>query len=70
MRTGSSPGSREAIELELGEAPLAADAVHDLQLAGAARHRPSEPPGPCGRFFGVARERNAAKVNVASRSHE
>jgi len=32
--------------LPLGQAPLAGNAIHDLQLLGAARHRPQQPLAP------------------------
>src|SRR5213078_4850964 len=33
----------EPVQLHLGQQPLAADPVHDLQLARPARRRPSQP---------------------------
>ena len=61
----------EPRELELGEAPLAGDAVHDLQVAGIAGDRAEEPAPPLGRLArrGLHWSR-ASSVSVASRSQQ
>ncbi len=42
-------------QLELGQPPLAADAVERLHLLGHARHRPEQPPPPGERLVAIAR---------------
>ena len=51
--------AREPVELELGQAALAPDAVHDLEVARVAGDGASQPPGPRRRFVVVARQQEA-----------
>ena len=44
----------QPVELDLGEPPFAADAVHDLELAGVAGDGSLQPTLPGARFFAVA----------------
>jgi len=63
---------RQPGELQLGEAPLAGDAVHDVELRGRAGSRAQQPLAPGARFVPVAgleerhqRERGVAQPAVA-----
>src|SRR6185295_4464038 len=46
----------EPADLELGEPPLAADAVHDLELPWRARHGAEQPALEVARLLGVTRD--------------
>ncbi len=44
----------QAVDFPFGEPPLAADAVHDLQLIGGAGNRAQQPFAPSPRLFVIA----------------
>ena len=64
--------ARQPVDDPFGKPPLAADAVHDLDLIGTAGHRPKQPFAPRLRFFVKAgihraeqRQRGVAQPAVA-----
>ena len=58
-------------KLELGEPPLAGDAVHDLEVVRRARDRAEQPVAPRRRPPPRSRHgRSASRVRVASRSQQ
>jgi hypothetical protein len=61
----------ELVELVLGQAPLPADPVHDLQLGGITRHHPQEVVAKRLSLLEVpAADQSAVSASVESRSQQ